>query len=318
MPFSFRLRFEISETMALNIDEPKWVFAPTAEEPPVSLASPKEEIPIAKSQTLVLRADGYGSEPDALAAGKRYGDALARALARVRLGADFGRHAPRSGFTIAGLEMVAAQHGRRALNDIHGLMTFESEPSPLFARMGAKFQVGRGAEKFKEAFAAAVREAPAMSEREHVAFDLFSASFVMSRADARLLMLVNAVEALLTPAPRSDVARAHVDELLRLTAASDALTPAEKNSISGSLRWLRSESISQAGQRFVTERLRDRQYSGMSAAKFFRTCYDFRCRLVHGSISQPTVDEVGSAAAILENFVGDLLAGPVLELVSLE
>ena len=56
---------------------------------------------------------------------------------------------------------------------------------------------------------------------------------------------------------------------------------------------------------------------GLDARKFFKVCYEIRSRLVHGQAPRPTRDEVGAVAAHLENFVGDLLSGPLLELVDI-
>ena len=94
------------------------------------------------AREFAIEGRAYGSEAEANQAGTRWLGTLQRAFAYVRIGADFGARAP-SGFIFpAGLEMLAGQHRKRVLNDTHGLMVFECEPAPLFARTGGTAFVG--------------------------------------------------------------------------------------------------------------------------------------------------------------------------------
>jgi hypothetical protein len=54
----------------------------------------------------------------------------------------------------------------------------------------------------------------------------------------------------------------HVDRLIALTSDVD-LEKAEKDSLLGSLKWLRSHSIRSADRCFVLERLPDRKYQDL-------------------------------------------------------
>jgi hypothetical protein len=81
----------------------------------------------------------------------------------------------------------------------------------------------------------------------------------------------------------------------------------KKNSLIGSLRWLRDESISHAGKRLATETLGDKTYDGKKAAKSFSHGYSLRSNLVHGNMLYPTFDEISGVVATLETFVSDLL-----------
>src|SRR5215207_4341102 len=66
--------------------------------------------------------------------------------------------------------------------------------------------------------------------REHLAFDLYSASFFQPSADARFLMLMMALETLLDPQPRPQSVQDHVTQLLDWTKGA-ALPEAERASI---------------------------------------------------------------------------------------
>lgn len=119
------------------------------------------------------------------------------------------------------------------------------------------------------------------------------------------------VEALLDPLPRSLEAQTHVDTLIELTRKS-AISKEEKESMLGSLRWLRCESINQAGKRMVTMRLGSQTYGERSAPSFFTFFYQMRSNLVHGNLPFPTLEEVGNVTGTLEVFVADLLTNPFL------
>ena len=101
-----------------------------------------------------------------------------------------------------------------------------------------------------------------------------------------------------------------VDSLVQQTKSSN-LEQNGKNSVIGSLNWLRKESINQAGKRLVTERLgSEKKYEELSPPDFFAKCYRLRSNLVHGSIPFPSFKEVGSVVATLEVFVSELLTRP--------
>ncbi|MCI5164420.1 MAG: hypothetical protein D3917_20895, partial [Candidatus Electrothrix sp. AX5] len=128
--------------------------------------------------------------------------------------------------------------------------------------------------------------------------------------DARFLLLIMAIETLSECAPRSDEAIAYVDMLIESTNNCRTLRKEDSNSMIGALHWLKQESIRQAGKRLVTERLGDRMYADMSAAKYFSQCYDLRSKLVHGGASDR--GKIDKLVPQLPSFVSDLLTIPIL------
>jgi hypothetical protein len=70
-----------------------------------------------------------------------------------------------------------------------------------------------------------------------------------------------AIEALIEPVQKSPACVQRVDSFIRQIEES-SLEPAEKNSLIGSLRWLRDESINKAGQRLAREKLGDKKSRG--------------------------------------------------------
>jgi hypothetical protein len=311
--FTVRIRFRIPSGGRIGIDEPEVMIAPSAAQT-VILKSADKDTPISQADWLVVQCSGWGSASAAEAAVDALMDALRRALASCNLAADFGRRAPQGGFVKAGLQLLEGISGRPTLNDAHGPMVFATELRPLLARGGPlhAHQTVRG-DRWKKKFVAALENDTRLSERERTAFDLYSAAHESSVSeDAKFVLLFASIEALLEDSPRPTPVVAHVDQLLELTIGAD-LEDAEKDSLLGSLRWLRSHSIRSCGRCLIHEKLGDRMYGGKSAETLFLECYDLRNRLLHGRQPFPTREEVSRSSGPLDQLVGNLLAGPILE-----
>ena len=111
---------------------------------------------IKEAEQLVLAGEGLVSEAKALDAGLRFKEAFMIALAKGRIGADFGDRAPKSSFTEQGLKGFFPGE-QRSLNNVHGLIVYSAEPSPQFVAMGP-YSLMRGitVESFKDEFGGAV------------------------------------------------------------------------------------------------------------------------------------------------------------------
>lgn len=311
--FSFRVRLIKSPRTTLNIDSNSWALPLSDKRASVVLSARMPDITIQKSPELVLRGDGWQSEQEASNEAERYKQALMLSLARVRVGGDFGARAPKGGFTKYGLKMLEHEKGQRVLNDMHGIMVFETEPPPLFASIEASGIVGIPKERFEAVLLYAVEHPWVLNERKLLSLELFHASFFQKMADARFLLLMMAIEALLVPSERSSAAVLHVETLISKTRKSSTISSEEKTSILGSLKWLRCESINQTGRKLVNERLGSRTYLNKSASDFFSYCYDLRSGLVHGRLPYPSWQEVSGVVAALEVFVSDVLSGPLID-----
>jgi hypothetical protein len=310
--FTIRIRFRIPSRDRIGVDETEVVFTP-ATGLKVTLKAGDKDKTIRESDWLILQSGGWGSEEAAEAAAEPLMDALRRALACHDMGADLGRRSPQGGFFRAGLKWLEEKTGRLTLNDFHGPMVFATELRPMFARLGpiSGFRTIKD-DRWKKTFLFALESRVPLSDRERTAFDLFSVSHAaQDSADARFVLLFAAIETLLDDRPCSKPVVDHVDRLIALTSDTD-LDEAEKDSLLGSLKWLRSYSIRSSGRRFVRERLGGRRYEDRSAEEFFLGCYDLRNRLLHGGQPFPTREEVSGLVGALDQMVSHLLAGPVL------
>lgn len=254
---------------------------------------------------MALRGSGYPSEEAAADAGRDWRARLMAAFAAARIGADFGDRAGHGGFSDYALAAASgAEH--RALNDVHGLMVFECEPAPVFLKVGPITGiVHRSQDRLRDAMAQAIRTG-GLSETRQVSYDLYASSAGLPSADGRFALLMAALESMIEPVVRSEECQRHVDRLIELTESS-GLPERDINSINGTLRWLRIESINRAGKE-LARTLDPREYMGMSAGKFFTEAYSLRSRLLHGNHPLPSWREINQWAGSLEVFVADLIA----------
>jgi hypothetical protein len=304
--YGFRIRFRLPDSVQLGIGEVTWELAPG-----VWMRSLVQDQPIKDASALAVRGEGCGSVEEATRLGERWRDALETAFARLGVGADFGEQGPRSYFSEAGIRLMEQASGSRVLNDEPGLSVFSLHPPPRFVGGSAAGMMPPPNEaKTKAAITLAFASGPHHTPAQRLAFDLYSASFFQPAADARLLMLMMAIETMLDPQDRDEATSAHVRELMRLTREAD-LPDSQKQSLLGSLEWMLQESISQSGRRLAAS-LTGRTYMDQTPQKFFTICYELRSRLVHGATPRPDFERVNTAAGQLKLFVGHLLSGSLL------
>ncbi len=276
----------------------------------VWLAAVEPVGPLRDALRIVVRGEGFEDEATARDVGERWRDVVCRALARLHLGADFGERTAHGQLTAAGESWQEQLLGFPVKSDLPGVTVFPCNPELRFMRFQAEGCRRPSPERSAAVFGAAAELDSRLSAVERLAFDLYSGSFFQPSADARLLMLMMAVETLLDLHPRPDAARAHVQTLIDATAAAD-LPQSDRQALLSSLSWLLNESIGQAGRR-LAKRLEPRRYGGRSPSAFFTQCYTMRSALVHGQVPRPTRNEVDGLAAPLEMFVGHLLSGDLL------
>jgi Apea-like HEPN len=138
-----------------------------------------------------------------------------------------------------------------------------------------------------------------------LAAEIYASSFFDISARSRFITLVTAVETLLEPAQRAQEVQELVSRFETLTRDSD-IKKATRDSILGSLQWLRQDSIGQAGRALARRLLSNEEFDGQPAEKFFARCYDRRSLLVHRGTTDDDVDILQTANA-MENFVARLL-----------
>ena len=96
-----------------------------------------------------------------------------------------------------------------------------------------------------------------------------------------------------------------VDEFIRLTEER-VVDSSIKQSINGSLDWIRYESIGRAGRALANRLLPTQTYGGKVAGTFFTRAYSLRSSLVHDGAPDEATDMMEMANA-MDEFVAHLL-----------
>jgi hypothetical protein len=311
--FCFRLPFTMSRTSLLGITDSRLDLLDHAGLRVWLTSTRNEPEPISEATELVVRGEGYETVEDAAHAGEHWRDVLSRAFARVHVAADFGDRKPFGTLTAAGEAMLAREQGVPIKSDMPGVTVFECHPDIRFASMRGEPTRRPSEAQSHQVIRAASEHKQPLTDVERIAFDLYSGSFFQPSADGRLLMLMMAIETMLDLGPRPDSSRAHVEALIHATRSNPDLNDSERSSLVSSLRWLLDESIGQAGRRLAAT-LEPRRYLNLPPVAFFNRCYKMRSALAHGRVPRPARGEVDYLAANLEVFVGDLLAGDLIDL----
>jgi hypothetical protein len=195
--YSFRIRINRSNRNYIDSDLTEVRIPSRDAGLALFLRSAIHEKPIKEAEQLVLAGEGFISEEAAAEAGQRFEEVFMIALAKGRIGADFGDRAPKSFFTEHGLKALFQPGERLTRNNVHGLMVYPSEPKTQFVAWGPHSLLrGITVETFHADFGAAALQNRKLTDRERIAFVLFNSSFFQPGADARFLLLTMAIRSL--------------------------------------------------------------------------------------------------------------------------
>jgi hypothetical protein len=324
--YCFRIRMDLPRPSGLGIDA-RALTASVTDVGEVTLTSLDGNTLLSQAGTVVISGPRFGTKSEASDAAARVRSCLQVALARIGIGADFGDRRPHGeGMSAADRARILREQGKRYMNNVHGTQIYECDPPPTFvvAPPVPGFAVVSPPGAFEKAFEAAAARPRQPSPSLEVAYDLFAASFfVTGQADARFLMLMMAVEAMLEFERRPPAILAHVENMIEATRKLEV--PADeathRKALLTALGYQRNESIRHAGRQ-LARTLGNRTYGrGETPETFFVSCYDLRSRLVHPSQQPPRPlpprDKLDQHAASLQGFVADLLSREILDVVSI-
>ncbi len=309
MSYSFRFSFPkslVSSGLFIEDQEEKKRILLIEEPYLVTLFSCKKDVSLLTSDWLVVQGREYNSAAVAESDGHRIKNALMVTFAKHGIGADFSVE-----WCFISKKEQQRLEDLKVIHQIDGnVLVFEDDPEITFISVKGSAKAATPSGEFVKTFLVSLALSPSLSEREQLAYRVFNIALFQPDPLATFLFLVMVIEALSDYAPRSEVAIAHVDMLIESTKNNNSLTKEDSDSMIGALRWLKQESIRQAGKRLVAERLGNRMYADMSAAKYFSECYDLRSSLVHrGSYDREKFNKLSSH---LPHFVSDLLTLPIL------
>lgn len=314
MSYSYRIHIKLPKDKGFKCDESTFEIKSADNFKPIKVKSSKDHKSLSQTSELVFRSDGYPDKAEAESEGKKVLTNLVRAFIRLKKGIDFGARGSTFQITPVGLEHFQKEFGvERMLEGGLGLKVYETLPPPRFAQMKVSPKVLTPIEKLEQIFNKAELEYRELSQKELLSAQLFNSSFFEEIPESRFLLLVMAIEVLITCEKRSDEIGEHVNQMVILTKSNSQINSSDKESIISSLSWLKSQSIGQAGRELAKNKLRGKKYHNMTARKFFSHIYSVRSNLVHGNSNLPSTNELGILSLALEKFVSDLLTGELNE-----
>lgn len=279
--YNFRIRFHIAPNRTFNQPTAAVDIAVPGAATNYTLHTPGQRKLIAESSKLILAGCGFATEEDAQSAGLKAKDALAFAGAYTGTGIDLGNDQASGGCTEAGRRQILEKSGTRSLNDVHGLMVYDDSLPTSFASASGTVSLGVPLDPFIDTFQSAVTDPRfPLDYRRKLALQLYGLSHFESSAHAQFLLLVMVVEVLAEQRPRSDEAIQHVKHLIKQTEEA-GLPQSDVDSLLGSIRRLKEESISAAGRRYVDGYALAGNYGGKRAKAFFSDCYTCRSKMLH-------------------------------------
>lgn len=307
--YMFRLRFHLLDGDHIESDLEEIVLLEDERGRRLRLRSGGRGSPIKGHSKAALIGGPFPAETEAREAADRARRALLTWAIHEKLGIDVGDGKRRGGFTNHGKAHFAEMLGGPVRDDLHGIDVYENQEGLTFVGLSVKAALGKSADAFCSRVAAAFQEPTLISEKQALAAELYCSSFFDVSFRSRLITLVTALEALLTPAARPAAVIAAVASLEAVVQKAE-LDEATRSAMLGSLRWLRQESVGQAGRALVTSVLGQATYGGLEAVRFFTYLYDLRSQILHtGKPKDAQLDLLGVCNEA-QRFVADLIVGP--------
>jgi hypothetical protein len=265
-------------------------------------------VPIGDTPWLTLMGSHYPSYDAAIEAGERWRARLERAFASLNIAADFGDRNFNSHLGDVARTSASQILGGIVLSEVHGLMAFPAGQQVHLMGGSASGYAPKEVEALRHAVRSSHNRATYTTQR--LAYDLYSQGILASSPDAKFILMMMAVEALMIPFERSPEVQRVVKELLAVVRGSD-LSDKDKQVLLSQVGALKRASFRQQGER-LAQAVGGRRYGSMSAEEVFVRAYTLRGKLVHGDADRPSQGEVTQMAGRVARFVADLIAGPDL------
>lgn len=302
--YSFRLRFNFSDSYRIASDATELALL-TKDEVSLTLKSGATKSSLKETPRAAVLGGPFATKEKAQDAAKQAKRSILFWAVEQRVGVDFGDGRQRNQLTAEGIRYFEEQYGRPIRLDRQGIDIFETLENATFIYTSLDGQVEKSVEAFIKTFQREFPTKREITEKQVLASEIYSSSFFDIGQRSRLITLVTAVEALLVCEKRGTDVQILVDEFSRLTAASD-IDSSIRQSICGSLDWIRYESIGRAGRALADYLLLGGVYDGKSAGAFFTKAYSLRSSLVHRGTPDKDTDMLEMANAT-EEFVAHLL-----------
>ncbi|CAM3150884.1 hypothetical protein BST27_23385 [Mycobacterium intermedium] len=322
--FMFRNRFVIKNKF-LNVESDKYLLTGADAENRVAIRAGEmrsdglrpdtDKAKICNCDILILEGRGYADFDSALQAGRKWRQILISILPHLDISADFGDDdddqlelppsRPKAVNEMFGVPLDASIYQDRI-----GLFVYEEPPAPDIFLYGLASGHVQSTMKGVPAAVIAARERYSgdWSPELKLAYDLVHASLADTNPEAKFILMVTAIEALIP----------YREKEQKLSELLEALKPAvvqlpgfDEDTQASAIKLIESakmNSIRQFGLKLAS-RLSG-EYSGMTPKKYFDEIYGTRSHLAHGNLRDlPKLGETELRKALFElrRFVLDIL-----------
>ena len=191
--YNFRIRFVLPNTDYLIYDGSEVEIGLWAK--PVKLTLTAFAPNASGVRHLVLKAGPFPSAEDAGKAGLAVRNALLMTAVQLRMGIDVGQDESPGGITTYFREKVLQEQGVQLLDDVHGLCVYEADrPVRFFGSYSPTLIRRSPVNTFVEQLVRWGQHSLSLTEKQHLAFELYSAAHFEPLQRARFLTLVIALE----------------------------------------------------------------------------------------------------------------------------
>ncbi len=264
---------------------------------------------LSEASWFVFTGRGYETEEDAYQAGERARELVHFLQVEREVDIDLGddEATGRLGDFVKERIKESSEEAVEVYDSVHGLAVYPEDPRPIISSGNVEFTVQEHWDRTVQELLPDLHESElSLDERSSLACSLYGSAQSANSPRANFLFLVTAIESLLEPEERSEEAVSLVDEFIEKVKSS-CLDQSERDSLIGSLRWLRQNSITRTREQLVEKHLGKAEYDGMEAPDFFRKCYDIRSDLLHEGEPEDESIDVFQLANSLDEMVSDLL-----------
>lgn len=302
--YSFRLRFNFSDSCRIASDATELILW-DQDGLKLKLKSGATGISLKETPRAAILGEAFTTPEQAYDIAEKTKRAILFWAVEQRVGVDFGDGKQQGVLTEEGIRYFEHLYDRPIRLDKHGIDVFETIENVGFLNIGFDAQVGKGVEALIGTFHREFSKFRYFSEKQMLASEIYASSFFDVGQRSRFVTLVTAVEALLESEKRGNDVQILVDKFIRLTKES-IIEDSIRQSMRGSLNWIRYESIGRAGHTLANRLLPTHTYVGRTAGAFFTKAYSLRSSLVHSGAPDEPADIVEMANA-MEEFVAHLL-----------
>jgi len=267
---------------------------------------------------LFISGSGYPTAQAALEGGRKWRHIMSSVFARMAMSVDFGdddenKITPRE-FTAGSqvTRMLGMEDGEIGYHDRLGLFVHKTEPKRRFVYLSAgtpDVYVSMSEQEARDRVEPALqRYSGTWSDELKLAYELVHASLANDNAEARFILLVTAIEALIPRKWRNQSAVDLLDSLITIVEQRAHIENDLREVVSTLLESDKFESVRSFGLK-LADRLTG-QYGGTTARKYFDAVYGTRSDLAHGNlrdIPKLSRDALSQQYSELLRFVLDLL-----------